>query len=42
MALGAALALILTATWEWFSINGGWQRWTPWAGALVKKLRGAS
>lgn len=22
--------LILTAIWEWLSLNGGWQRWTPW------------
>ena len=23
-------ALILTAGWEWFSLHGGWRRWTPW------------
>ena len=23
-------ALMATAVWEWFSLNGGWQRWTPW------------
>jgi low temperature requirement protein LtrA len=26
----AALSLVVTATWEWFSLNGGWKRWTPW------------
>jgi low temperature requirement protein LtrA len=25
-------SLILTAIWEWFSLNGGWQRWMPWLG----------
>ncbi len=25
-------ALIVTAAWEWFSLNGGWQRWSPWIG----------
>ena len=30
-ALSAA-ALIVTAVWEWFSLNGGWQRWAPWLG----------
>ncbi len=28
------LALIVTASWEWFSLHGGWQRWTPWAGRV--------
>ncbi len=28
----ASAALIITAVWEWFSLNGGWQRWTPWLG----------
>lgn len=23
----ASACLIVTATWEWFSLNGGWQRW---------------
>ena len=26
----ATVALIATAVWEWFSLNGGWQRWAPW------------
>ena len=27
---GAALgALVMTAVWEWFSLNGGWRRWLP-------------
>jgi low temperature requirement protein LtrA len=28
----AAFALFATAVWEWFSLNGGWRRWTPWLG----------
>jgi low temperature requirement protein LtrA len=34
LAIGAAAmgALIATALWEWFSLNGGWQRWAPWLG----------
>lgn len=36
LTLGIAVtgALILTALWEWFSLHGGWQRWTPWMGRL--------
>ena len=32
LTIGAAAAgaLIATALWEWFSLNGGWRRWTPW------------
>jgi len=32
IAIGSAAAgaLIATAFWEWFSVNGGWQRWAPW------------
>lgn len=26
----ATATLILTAIWEWLSLNGGWQRWAPW------------
>ncbi len=26
----ATATLILTAVWEWLSLHGGWQRWTPW------------
>jgi low temperature requirement protein LtrA len=26
----AGAALIAAAAWEWFSLHGGWQRWTPW------------
>jgi hypothetical protein len=26
----ASGALLATAMWEWFSLHGGWQRWTPW------------
>jgi hypothetical protein len=25
-------ALVATATWEWFSLNVGWQQWAPWIG----------
>jgi low temperature requirement protein LtrA len=28
--VAALTALIATAVWEWFSLNGGWQRWVPW------------
>ena len=28
----ATVALIVTAAWEWFSLHGGWHRWTPWMG----------
>lgn len=28
----ATAALIVTATWEWFSLNGGWRHWAPWIG----------
>jgi low temperature requirement protein LtrA len=30
IGIAVAAALIATAVWEWFSLNGGWQRWTPW------------
>ena len=30
VGIAATAALIATAAWEWFSLNGGWQRWTPW------------
>jgi low temperature requirement protein LtrA len=30
IAIAATGALILTAIWEWFSLNGGWRRWLPW------------
>jgi low temperature requirement protein LtrA len=38
LATGAAAtgALIATALWEWFSLNGGWQRWTPWLDRRTK------
>ncbi len=32
LAIGATAALLATAIWEWFSLNGGWQRWMPWLG----------
>jgi hypothetical protein len=28
----ATAALIAAAVWEWFSLNGDWQRWAPWLG----------
>ncbi len=28
----ATFALLVTAMWEWFSLQGGWQRWMPWLG----------
>lgn len=30
-------ALVLTAGWEWLSLNGGWQRWMPWLGHVVPR-----
>jgi low temperature requirement protein LtrA len=30
--------LIGTALWEWFSLNGGWQRWAPWMGVLFSRF----
>ncbi len=28
----ATASLLVTAIWEWFSLNGGWRRWSPWIG----------
>jgi low temperature requirement protein LtrA len=36
IGMGAALALVFTAVWEWFALNGGWQRWIPWHPATRK------
>jgi low temperature requirement protein LtrA len=30
VGLLASTALTTAAAWEWFSLHGGWQRWTPW------------
>jgi hypothetical protein len=30
VGIAATGAMISTAVWEWFSLNGGWQRWIPW------------
>ena len=32
IGIAASAALVLTALWEWLSLNGGWQRWSPWIG----------
>lgn len=32
LGIAATATLIATALWEWFSLNGGWQRWAPWMG----------
>ncbi len=32
VAISTTGALVLTAIWEWFSLNGGWQKWAPWLG----------
>ncbi len=37
MALSATASLIFTALWEWFSLHGGWQRWTPWMGRFFNQ-----
>jgi len=42
LGLAVSVALIVTAMWEWFSLNGGWKRWTPWAAPLVSQLRRSS
>ena len=36
-ALATAI-LILTAVWEWLSLNGGWQRWAPWMQPLFGRF----
>ena len=36
VGVSVAIALILTAIWEWFSINGGWKRWIPWISTTRK------
>jgi low temperature requirement protein LtrA len=30
VGMAATCSLLVTAFWEWFSLHGGWQRWTPW------------
>ena len=35
VAMLATAALLLTAVWEWLSLNGGWQRWAPWLGRML-------
>jgi low temperature requirement protein LtrA len=37
IGISATAALIATATWEWFSLHGGWQRWAPWIGQLRRR-----
>ncbi|MEP6786476.1 MAG: low temperature requirement protein A [Sphingomonadales bacterium] len=32
LGMASTGALIATALWEWFSLHGGWQHWTPWIG----------
>lgn len=32
IGIASTAALVVTAGWEWLSLNGGWQRWTPWIG----------
>jgi low temperature requirement protein LtrA len=39
IGLAATGALILTAIWEWFSLNGGWQKWAPWMGVVLNRFR---
>ncbi len=39
VGVAATLSLIFTAQWEWFSLNGGWQRWAPWLGAVFIRRR---
>lgn len=37
VGLLATLSLVFCAQWEWFSLNGGWQRWAPWMGVLFRR-----
>jgi low temperature requirement protein LtrA len=37
IGIAAAAALIATAVWEWMSLHGGWERWTPWLGQLGRR-----
>ena len=34
----ATAVLIMTAIWEWLSLNGGWQRWAPWSGVIFSRF----
>lgn len=36
-ALATAI-LVFTAMWEWLSLNGGWQRWTPWMQPILGRF----
>jgi len=38
IGISATAALIMTAVWEWFSLNGGYQRWAPWMGPLFSRI----
>lgn len=37
LGLLVTASLIATAAWEWLSLNGGWQRWAPWMGAVFNR-----
>lgn len=37
LGLLATVILIATATWEWFSLNGGWRRWAPWMATVFAR-----
>lgn len=38
IGMATTAALIFTAIWEWFSLNGGYQRWAPWMGPLFSRI----
>jgi low temperature requirement protein LtrA len=38
IGISVTATLIGTALWEWFSLNGGWQRWAPWMGPLFSRF----
>lgn len=38
IGISATATLIGTALWEWFSLNGGWQRWAPWMGPVFSRF----
>jgi low temperature requirement protein LtrA len=38
IGIAATAVLIFTALWEWFSLNGGYQRWAPWMRPLFSRI----
>lgn len=38
IGIGVTAALLVTASWEWLALHGGWQRWAPWMGPRLGRL----